>query len=138
MNDKRKDRIANANAVIRAIGSHGRRFFYSSKYDRYGSFSIDDIGCLRYRDDYSGKAIKVVQGGKWRGFSHGGTCRAIVESLAHYIRTGDPINAGHFGPWPDWVCFGDLWGYGKDAMEEVRSAALSNPAVRTPKLEDAA
>ena len=119
------------------LGSHGRRFFYSTKYDLYGSFSIDERGCLRYRDDYTGKAIKVVLGGKWRGFSHGGTCKGIVEALAHYIRTGDPINPGHFGPWPDWMCSGDVWGYGND-MEKVRAAALSSPAVRAPKLKDAA
>jgi len=27
-----------------------------------------------------------------------------------------------FGPWPDYICGGDLWGYGPEAMEELRSA----------------
>jgi hypothetical protein len=122
-------RIAEADAVIRAIGSHGRRFFYSKEHDRFATFAIDAGGGLRLIDDWSGKSIRLTEHGKWRGFSHGGTCRAMVWALAVYIRTGKPIHRGHFGPWPEWRCDGDVWGYGADEMERVRAAAFASGAV---------
>ena len=33
---------------------------------------------------------------------------------------GEEINIRHFGPFPEWSCGGDLWGYGKDEMQKVR------------------
>lgn len=122
------DRLANANAVLRAIGSHGRRFFYSGSHDRYAELVIDASGRLRIIDEQSGRAVAIVDGGRWRGFNNGGTCRAIVEDLARYVRTGQPTR-NHFGPWPEWICDGDLWGYGADATK-VRDEIRGNPAVR--------
>ena len=31
--------------------------------------------------------------------------------------------ASYLGPWPQWMCEGDLWGYGDD-MQTVRAKAL--------------
>lgn len=124
----RADRLVNANAVLRAMGSHGRRFFYSSQHDRYAELILDDAGRLRIVDEQSGKAVAIIAGGKWRGFKNGGTCRAIVEDLARYVRTGKPTR-NHFGPWTEWVCDGDLWGYGANASQSVRDEIRNNPAV---------
>jgi hypothetical protein len=122
-------RVDDANTVIRAIASHGRRFFYSPDYDRYGRFMIDLTGSIRFIDDHTGSRVRIVKGGKWRGFHNGGTCRAIVEALAEYIRTGKTMSRGFFGPWPDWINDGDMWGYGAEEMEKVRRDAFASPAV---------
>jgi hypothetical protein len=34
-----------------------------------------------------------------------------------------------FGPWPEWICGGDLWGYGAE-MDVVRRAAQRLALVR--------
>lgn len=50
--------------------------------------------------------------------------KRFVEYLADYIRTGKPItNQYVLGPWDEWMCNGDLWGYGDD-MEKVRELAI--------------
>ena len=134
MSDK-IDRLKHANAVLRAMGSHGRRFFYSEKNDRFSELVIDAGGRVRLIDDYTGKHVWLDKNGRWRGFSHGGTCRAIVEDLARYVRTGKPTR-NHFGPWPEWISDGDLWGYG-DAAEKVRADIKGNPAVTKMKSGDA-
>jgi len=121
------ERLAHANAVLRAMGSYGRRFFYSSRHDRYAELILDDRGRCRRIDECSGKSVWLDENGKWRGFTNGGTCRAIVADLARYVRTGQKTR-NHFGPWPEWICDGDLWGYGDDAGK-VRAALLNNPAV---------
>ena len=52
---------------------------------------------------------------KWKGFSHGGTLKALVQYLKRYIWDGEKLPAGSLGPWPH---YGDegLWGYGEDMM----------------------
>jgi hypothetical protein len=46
-----------------------------------------------------------------------------VEALRDFVRTGKKLPmAKYFGPWPGWLCGGDLWGYGED-MPLVRRAA---------------
>ena len=95
MHDKQR-RLIDANAVLRAMGSHGRKFFYSDKHKRYAEIIIDAQGRLRIVDDCSGKPVLIVRSGEWRGFTHGGTCRAIVEDLANYVRTGKKTR-NHFG-----------------------------------------
>jgi hypothetical protein len=132
-------RVDDANMVIRAIASHGRRFFYSDdRHETYGQFMIDLTGSIRFIDNYTRKRVRIVKGGKWRGFHNGGTCRAIVEALAEYIRTGKPMSRGFFGPWPQWVNDGDMWGYGAEEMEKVRRDAFKSPAVYSPDKAEAA
>ena len=48
-------------------------------------------------------------------FSEGETLRGLVCAMADWItgkRKDFPVN--DFGPWPDYVRGGDLWGYGVD------------------------
>jgi hypothetical protein len=123
--DSRNGRLETANRIIEIISEHGRRFF-SLNADRREPVYPDRISRfeiikdrLWFRDKYTGKRIYVLyRAGRWRGFSEGGTLRSLVENLADYILKGAPVRA-HFGPWADWICHGDLWGYG-DSMADVR------------------
>lgn len=141
----KQERLEEANKVIEAIAAHGRRFFYSGPGSdpseggvrakrcpegRVARFEFDGRGAVCFRDDYSWERILVVDSGRWKGWSHGGTMRSLVIKLRDYIRTGEPISVGWFGPWPDWMSQGDLWGYGADAMALVREAALKTQAVK--------
>lgn len=76
-----------------------------------------------FLDDYTRKRIYTHYKGRWRGFTHGGTIKQLIESLRDYITRGELLPAGIFGPWPDWYCGGDLWGY-DSAMETVRTKAM--------------
>lgn len=131
----RSDRLAEANHLILEISAIGRRFFYSEPHDRVACFERSVDGKLWFRDDYTGRRIYVAYRGEWRHFSHGGTLRRLVEGLAGYIRTGERIPAGHFGPWPEYYFNGDLWGYGKEAMSALRGALRGNDCVAWPARE---
>ena len=125
---RRADQV---NQVIRIIASHGRRFFYSSTVDRYASMEVDHRGKAWIIDDYSGKRVfthETVWGGRWRGFSHGGTLRSLVEAFRDYICTGEPLHRGYLGP----ERFGDsnIWGYDEAGMKAVREQAGALPVFR--------
>lgn len=125
-------RLAQANAVIQAVSGVGRRFFYCERHDRVARFELTIDGRLWFRDDFSDTRIYVAYKGRWRVFSHGGTMRKLIDALADYIRFGKRVPAGHFGPWPAWICEGDLWGYGSDAMAELRSTLAGNDCISRP------
>ena len=128
-------RLAIANEVILCVARHGRKFFSSHGDERVQNyperFSHFEYGDglkprLKFRDKYTWKLIDISQPHRWRGFSDGGTLRAIVEMLAGYIVRGKPIS-NHFGPWHKDLCGGDLWGYGIPAAEAMR--AEMNPII---------
>jgi len=121
------ERIQHANDVILSISRYGRHFFRCSRTGAVAHFVLDDRNRLRFVDEASRRAVLIVKGGEWRGFTNGGTMRALVEDLAEYIKTGRQIR-NHFGPWPEWVCGGDLWGYGDDCAANVRAEVRINPA----------
>ena len=132
----RRQRLTHANELIAAISRHGRRFFYYEGHDRVARFEIDLAGRLWLRDDYTGRRIYIAYRGNWRQFSHGGTLRRLVEATALYIRQGKPVPAGHFGPWPQWLCEGDLWGYGREAMATLRAEIAASPCLtRSPEAQ---
>ncbi len=121
-----QERLLTANQIIEAIASCGRRFL-SMNADRPGEadpnarISRFELvkGRLWYVDKWRGSRIYVHPGIRWRSgwgwrFSDGGTLLALMEHLCDYILKGTPINMRHFGPFPQWVCGGDLWGYGDD------------------------
>jgi hypothetical protein len=125
--DSKTHRLAVANTVIKIIAAYGRRFFYSgpgaeekSNTARTSHFWIGKRGDIWFRDKYTQKDVYVSYRGHWRGFSDGGTLRSLVEALRDYIRTGERRFTHHFGPWPQNMCGGDLWGYGHDEMQKVR------------------
>lgn len=119
MNEK-QERAKRANALLQTISEHGRRFFHHD--GRVARFEVDERGRVWFIDAYSQKRIYTHYTGRWRGFTLGGTMRWLIESLRDYIRTGKVI-VGHFGPWPDEICRGDLWGYGDD-MRAIRKKAV--------------
>ena len=126
------ERIADANYLLLQISMVGRRFFYNERHNRVARFEQTIDGKLWFRDDYTDKRVYVAYRGRWRHFSHGGTLQGLVEALAGYIRTGQPINASRFGPWPEYLCEGDLWGYGKDVMETLRRSMRPRKCVAWP------
>lgn len=113
----KSQRIKIANDIIRLIGGCGRNFF---NHQTVVSHFVLVSDRLRFHDSYSRKSIYVAYPGKWRGFTNGGTMRSLIENLRDFITHRAPIKA-YFGPWPEWVCEGDLWGYGKETMETLRA-----------------
>lgn len=132
------DRIETANQILRICASYGRRFFsedgeYRERREnpRISEFYVHPLtGRLYYRDKWRGAAIYVHhdpqsrRGWGWR-YSEGGTLLDLCRELRDWI-TGrrDTVRMGHFGPWPQSCCGGDLWGYGED-MVKVRAEVLA-------------
>lgn len=134
----KQQRVEQVNQVIRIIADHGRRFFYSQSVNRYASMEVDARGKVWLTDDYTGKRIfthKTVWGGRWRGFSHGGTLRNLVEAFRDYIRTGAPLNPGYLGP--ERFDDSNIWGYDEAGMKAVREQAGALPVFRQPVQEAA-
>lgn len=121
----RRDRLEMANRIIEAIASCGRRFL-SMNSDRLNPepgarvsrFELVN-GRLWYVDKWRESRIFVHyecrsrHGWGWR-FSEGGTLLCLLQHLRDFITKGVPINPGHFGPFQQWSCGGDPWGYGAD------------------------
>lgn len=116
----RTERLEAANELLRVIASCGRKFFAYG--DRVSRFEVDGRGRIWFIDKYTQKRIYVQYKGEWKAFSDGGTLRRLIEHLRDFITHGNRIPAHTFGPWPDWVCKGDLWGYG-DSMAGVRDVS---------------
>lgn len=114
------DRARKANALILTIGDNGRNFFKHK--GTYGFFKVDDRGRVWFFDKYTKRMIYTHYRGRWRYFSDGGTLQSLVVSLSKWIKTGKMLNRP-FGPWPDYICDGDLWGYG-DSMNRIRRQAM--------------
>jgi hypothetical protein len=130
---QKHQRAEHVNQVIKIIAGHGRRFFYSQSVDRYASMEVDQRGMVWYIDNYTGKRIfthETVWGGKWRGFSHGGTLKDLIKKFRDYIRTGEPLHPGYLGP----ERFNDtnVWGYDEEGMRAVREHAGALPVFRQP------
>ena len=129
----KRQRAEQVNQAIRIIADHGRRFFYSQAGDRYASMEVDHRGKVWLIDDYSGKRVfthETVWGGRWRGFSHGGTLKDVVKAFRDYICTGDPMFPGYLGP----ERFNDsnIWGYDEEGMRAVRKQAGVLPVFDRP------
>lgn len=130
---QKHQRADQVNQVIRIIADHGRRFFYNAEKQSYASMHVDRFGKIWFVDDYTGKAIltqKTAWGGRWKGFSNGGTLRALVEAFRDYIRDGIPLPLGFLGP----ERFNDsnVWGYDEEGMKAVREQAGALPVFRQP------
>ena len=115
----KRQRLERANQFLTAIASCGRQFFRTG--ERIARFEVRYTGRIWFCDDRSGKWVYVHYRGRWRGFSHGGSLRRLIDRLAAYIQHG-AFAAGDLGPWPEWYSDGDPWGYGAD-MEIVRRRA---------------
>ena len=124
-------RTEQINQVIRIIGSHGRRFFFNQAANRSARMEVDQRGTVWFIDDHSSQRIfthKTNWGGRWRGFSHGGTLRSLVEGFRDYIRTGEPMHPGYLGP--ERFDDSNIWGYDIEGMHAVREQAGALPVFR--------
>jgi hypothetical protein len=144
----RLERLAHANALIRIIASHGHRYFWHGGVhvwdpaaqasvfkpaDRYARLELRR-GRVYFIDDYTGKPVYTHPsrfGNRWRGFSHGGTLRALVEDMRDYVTHGTPI-----ARWKiviqqlDRADLEDnVWGYEAQAAARVREQAYALPIV---------
>jgi hypothetical protein len=127
----KRQRVEHVNQAIRIIGAHGRRFFFNQIADRYASMEVDHRGKVWFIDDYSARRIFTHEtnwGGRWRGFSHGGTLRAVVEAFRDYIRSGEPAHPGYLGP--ERFNGSNIWGYDEEGMKAVREQAGALPVFR--------
>lgn len=125
-------RLGHANELIKIISAHGRRFFFSTHTGRTAELFIGKGGRIWFVDEYTGKVIythKTTWTNKWRGFSHGGTLRDLVEMMRDYIVTGRPIPAFYLGPERGHLTDGNIWGYEPEAMKAVRDAAEKLPII---------
>lgn len=116
----KEGRVALANALLVAIAQRGRKFFAGRH--GVGHFALRPRA-VWFFDAESGEWVFPYTELRWRHFSGGGTLRRLVEALRDFIRFGTPVSEHHFGPWPHWICGGDLWGYGEPAMGEIREVA---------------
>lgn len=121
MVNDRQQRLNAANELIRTIASCGRHFFEHQGDVAY--LELDPRGRVWLHDEYTKKRIYTHYAGYWRGLTHGGIMRDLIVYLRDYITTGRRPPELLFGPWPDWLCRGDLWGYGED-IQFVRDKAL--------------
>jgi hypothetical protein len=130
-------RMKQMNYLLKVISRTGRRFFYHNPGDgpeRVSQFSFDGRGRLWLTDKYTEKRIYTAYPGPWKYFSDGGTLRDLIRHMRIFIMTGKQVDPSIFGPWPDWLCEGDLWGYGRD-MEIVRRAGYRYKLLREDKSE---
>lgn len=126
----RKDRAYRANLLLRFISKRGRHFFRHPVEPTVQfpdpvvtTFVIAENGRVWLIDSFTKKRIYVAHAGRWKGFSNGGTMRRLIEAMYKYIMHDIRVQSHHFGPWPEWLGDGDLWGYGSEAMEEIRREA---------------
>lgn len=114
------ERLVAANALIETIASKGLRFF--AHKGRVSRLELDSRGRVWLIDKFTQKRVYTHYRWEWRGFSEGGTLRAVIEALRDFIKRETQMTSG-FGPWPKNYCNGNLWGYGDD-MAEVRGRAI--------------
>lgn len=116
----RSQRLRIANHFLQIIGTHGRQFFnFKGEISRFEIWN----GHIYFIDSYTRKSIYLSYKYWQRGFTQGGTMRALVNALADYIRGKRTLPIDYLGPWHPMLCDGDLWGYG-DSMEEVRKKCI--------------
>lgn len=119
--ETKQDRVEIVNQLIQFISERGRRFFYTKRTihndDAHSVASMKlKNGRVYFVDNYTTKEMHVVDSYyKWKGFSHGGTLRALVMDFADFIRTGKHTNGEHG--------YGGLhcshWGHNDDIQREI-------------------
>lgn len=121
------ERVEHANALIKVISEHGRKFF-----DHKGTIAtleLDKNGKVWFVSEYSKARVYTHFSGQWRGFHHGGTLRDLVCAMRDYITKGTLIPIDWIAPTRRNPDNGDIWGYGKEAAAAVRAAAAQLPII---------
>jgi hypothetical protein len=135
----KRQRCEQVNLVIQIIANHGHRFFFSQSNQAFACMQVDDRGKVWFIDDYSQKRIythPTTWGGRWKGFSHGGTLKSLVEQFRDYICTGEQISSAYLGLQRSWD-ESNIWGYEEESMKAVREQAGLLPVFR-PTVQEAA
>jgi len=130
--EQKTERLTHANELIKIIAAHGRRFFFCDITGRTAHLMMDERGRIWLHDEYSGEFIythPTTWTNKWRGFSHGGTLRGLVEMMRDYIVRGEPIPAYYLGPERRNLTDGNIWGYTPEDMNIVRKKASALPII---------
>ncbi|MDW9481782.1 hypothetical protein GOB57_24340 [Sinorhizobium meliloti] len=125
----RAERVVHANSLIEEVAKRGRGFFHHKASGRTASFEVTTGGRLRFRDEYTQKLIDTSWPGRWQHFSGGGTLQRLVSDLTKYVAQGERIPPGHFGPFPEFLCGGDVWGYGLETMADLRKALANSDCI---------
>lgn len=130
------ERLGHANALIEIISRHGRRFFRNRESGAIARLELDASGRLWWIDEYRGSRVYTgkVMGypHRWRGFSHGGTLRSLVEALRGYVLRGELLHPEYIAPSRIDPTNGDIWGYGAEAAAAVRAEAHALPLFQRP------
>jgi len=124
----KQERVDHANELIKIIGSYGRKFFFNKEENRFAKFELRN-GRVYFIDDYKAVAVYVDIRGNWKGFSHGGTLRALVLDMREYIVNKTPV-----ARWKIIIerlgatdLTDNIWGYDAKSAQAVRDAAYALP-----------
>ena len=101
-----------------------------TKAQRVATLSLDGRGRVWLTDEYRGARIythPTTFGNDWRGFSHGGTLRSLVEALRDYISTAQLLDRWRIAPTRSMDGGHDMWGYGPQGCQAVRAKAFELP-----------
>lgn len=121
-------RAQRANDLLETIASCGRKFFAYPDQHGISRFEVDAHNRIWFIDGYTGMRLYLHK--FWgRDFSEGGALRGIINLLKRFITNGEHMPSSHFGPWPKWLCNGDVWGYGSD-MQIIRDKARELGIIR--------
>lgn len=126
------ERLAHANALIKVISDHGRRFFWNERDQRVASLEMDERGKIWWVDDHRGARVythKTTITSRWQGFSHGGTLRSLVEYMRDYVVHGRQIPRWQIAT-PRLSGDDNIWGYSQEAAKAVREAAFVLPIMQ--------
>lgn len=132
----KQERVEHANALIKVIAAHGRRFFYCKSEDRTAHIELDARGRVWFVNDFRAARIYTHKPGCWNGmgFSHGGTLKALVEDMRDYIVRGEQIPRWKIAPERMRDDGSNIWGYSPESAIAVRAAAFELPIMEPEKV----
>lgn len=114
-------RIEHCNTLLRVLATTGPRLFGDIQGRMAARMGIEPSGRVYMVEEYAGLVIYVTTDRHWPGFAHDDRARRLVESMADYIRTGEPLPRWQIGnDWQD-------WGYTSEHVESVRAQAFRLP-----------
>lgn len=116
-------RVDNVNLFIKEVADCGRRFFFNEINSRYASVYLDGRGIVWFTDDYTQERVYTHYSGRWRGFSHGGTLKGLVEFFRNHIKKGSLLRESYFDTSDMW-CSGHSWGYPHQDYPKLKEAAI--------------
>lgn len=131
-NEQKLIRIQHVNDLVKIISSYGRRFFFHAGTGMTARMLMDQRGRLWWQGEYTGELIfthKTTWTNRWRGFSHGGTLRDLVEMMRDYVLNGEPLPSWVIGPERRLLTDGNIWGYPPEYMQVVRDKAMLLPII---------